>query len=210
MAKKILNLAILTTVAKELQDLCEFDPPIKTKGKTEDELKKVITEAGGQLAPEDELSEDAVFVFNELGISVGEEAAEEAEEVEEEEAPVATVAKKAVAKKAPVAAAAKEEEEEDEAPVAAKKAPAAKKAAATVKLSSEEKIAYFAPLIEEGTHTMKDLVAKSLEKFPGLSESSIRTFLVDSKNTKYNKFPKLVVADDEGKLSFAAPAKKKA
>ena len=187
MAKKVAinRVAQLTAVANELQTLCEFDPPIKTKGKSEEDLEKLITEAAAQLTEEDEVTEETAAVLAELGIEISGEA-EEAEEEEEEEVD--------------------EPEVPAEAPVKKKAAPA-KKAAPTgeakVKLSTVEKVEFFSPLIQSGKYTVKDLVAKSLEKFPTLSESSVRTFLVDSKNAKYNKFPKLVVADDEGKLSFA-------
>lgn len=187
MAKKVANrLTTLVAVADELQALCEFDPPIKTKGKSEKDLEKVIIEAASQLTEDDEVSEQAASVFQELGIQLsegGEEAAEEEEEEEEEEAP-APKAKKAAApaKKAP--------------------APAAEGASKSTKLTSQEKVEFFSPLIESGKYTAKQLLEKSLEKFPGLSESSVRTFLVDAKNPKYNKFPKLVQADEEGKLSF--------
>ena len=184
MAKKVAinRVAQLTAVANELQTLCEFDPPIKTKGKSEEDLEKLITEAAAQLTEEDEVTEETAAVLAELGIEIsGEAEEEEEEEVDEPEVPA-------------------------EAPVKKKAAPA-KKAAPTgeakVKLSTVEKVEFFSPLIQSGKYTVKDLVAKSLEKFPTLSESSVRTFLVDSKNAKYNKFPKLVVADDEGKLSFA-------
>lgn len=198
MAKKI-DLALLIVVAKELQDLCEFEPPIKTKGKSEGELKTIITQAAAQLEADDEVSEDAKLVFGALGITLGK--AEEAEEAEEEEE-----AEEAEEE------AAEEEEEEEEAPKAKKKAAAPAKDDNKVKLSTQEKIEFFSPLIESGKYTTKDLVEKSVVKFPGLSESSVRTFLVDSKNVKYNKFPNLVTADEEGHLSFAreekAPAKK--
>lgn len=199
MAKKV-DGALLATVAKELQDLCEFDPPIKTKGKTDAELKKLITDAATQLEPDDELSEDALLVFKELEIEIGAAAAEaeveeEAEETEEEA----------------------EVEEEEAAPAPKKKAAApAAKGEDKTKLTTAQKIEFFSPLIESGKYSTKDLVEKSVVKFPGLSESSVRTFLVDSKNAKYNKFPNLVVANEEGKLSFAraekeaAPAKKAA
>jgi hypothetical protein len=206
MSKKI-DLALLIVVAKELQDLCEFDPPIKTKNKSEAELKKTITQAAEQLGPDDELSEDAILVFKELGITPGASAEAEGEEEEEE-----------------IEEGGEEGEEEEaveEAPKKKAAAPAKKEKAAAPaadkgpKLSTQEKIEFFSPLIETGKYNTKELVEKSVEKFPGLSESSVRTFLVDSKNPKYNKFPNLVVADEEGKLSFArsekaAPAKKAA
>lgn len=209
--KRVIDLALLILVAKELQDLCEFDPPIKTKGKSEEDLKKSINEAATQLGPEDELSDDATFVFTELGIEVGAAPAAAAEEEEEEEEAPAPVAKKAAKKAAPAPAEEEEEEEEEAAPAPTKKdtKTAAPAGEAKVKLSSDEKIAFFSPLIESGKYSMKDLLAKSLEKFPGLSESSVRTFLVDSKNAKYNKFPRLVVQSEDGKLTFAAAAAKK-
>ena len=74
--------------------------------------------------------------------------------------------------------------------------------------SSTDKVAYFAPLIESGKYTAKELTAMALAegRFPKLTESTIRTFLTDSKNPKYNKFDRLVVKTEDGKLTFQAPA----
>ena len=178
----------LTAIGIHLQEKIGFDPPLKTKGKTEAELEKLVTEAAAQVDLEqDEVSEEIQKAMAELGIPIGGgqvTVEEEEEEEEETAAEEATVSKKAKKKATP-----------------AKKA--AENGEGKPKLSTKEKIEFFGPLIESGGYTVKDLVAKSLEKFPGLSESSVRTFLVDSKNAKYNKFPKLVQADEEGKLTFA-------
>jgi outer membrane biosynthesis protein TonB len=105
-----MKLETLIKVAQELQEICEFEPAIKTKGKSEEDLKKVIAEAAESLTPEDKLSKDAIALFKEMKITVGGGAAEEEEEEEEEEAPV----KPAKAAKTPAKAKEEEEEEEEE------------------------------------------------------------------------------------------------
>lgn len=56
------------------------------------------------------------------------------------------------------------------------------------------------PLIEKGGKTRKELKEILLDK--GITESTADVILSDSKNPKYNQFPKLVVEDKEGKYSF--------
>lgn len=67
-------------------------------------------------------------------------------------------------------------------------------------------IAFFEPLIQTGQHTAKELLeqAKASGQFDSKKESTIRTLITDSKNPKYNRFPKLVIKGEGGKLSFAA------
>lgn len=69
-------------------------------------------------------------------------------------------------------------------------------------VSTYDKVAFLGPLIESGNHTLAELTKMMLEKFPTLSESTVKTFLVDSKNPKYSKFEKLVVVTEKGKLNF--------
>lgn len=57
-------------------------------------------------------------------------------------------------------------------------------------------------LLEEGKMTQKELKQAGWAKFPEVAKSTIETVLVDSKNPKYNRFPKLVVKDEKGILSF--------
>jgi len=66
-------------------------------------------------------------------------------------------------------------------------------------------VEFFTPLIAEGKYTQKELFEKAIESknFEKLAESTIRTLLTDSKNPKYNRFSKLVVKGEGGKLSFA-------
>jgi|ERR1035437_3909631 hypothetical protein len=69
----------------------------------------------------------------------------------------------------------------------------------------KEKPAYLlflTKLLEEGKYTQKELSALACKEFPAVSKSTIETVLVDSKNKKYCRFPKLVVKDDQGILSF--------
>lgn len=74
----------------------------------------------------------------------------------------------------------------------------------TKSVSSKDKVAFFQPLISEGKYTAAELLKMAQDHFPKLTESTIRTFLTDSKNVKYNKFEKLVVVTEEKKLAFAA------
>src|SRR5690606_11426547 len=92
---------------------------------------------------------------------------------------------------------------------AAEVAAAAKVEAPAKKVTSREaKVAFFGPMFEEGNLTAKELLAKALEsgKFPKLSESTLRTMITDSKDPKYNIFPKLVVKGADGKLSYQKEA----
>lgn len=80
--------AILIATAIEVQDICEFEPAIKTDGKAEKDLIPILKEAHAELTPDDKLSEDAVAVFTFLGLI------EEVEEAEEEEEAPKKAAKK--------------------------------------------------------------------------------------------------------------------
>lgn len=74
-------------------------------------------------------------------------------------------------------------------------------------VTSAAKVAFLAPLIAEGKYSAKELSDMALAAFPKMTESTIRTFLTDAKNVKYNKFDKLVVLTAEKKLAFAEEAK---
>lgn len=74
----------------------------------------------------------------------------------------------------------------------------------TKSVSSKDKVAFFQPLIAEGKYSAAELMEMAKSHFPKLTESTIKTFLTDSKNAKYNKFEKLVVVTEEKKLAFAA------
>jgi hypothetical protein len=75
----------------------------------------------------------------------------------------------------------------------------------TKSVSSVDKVKFFQPLIAEGKYTAAELLKMAQDHFPKLTESTIRTFITDSKNPKYNKFEKLVIVDAEKKvLKFAA------
>jgi len=67
--------------------------------------------------------------------------------------------------------------------------------------ATQEKVAFFKSLIESGNYTPSELVEKGHKRFPNLTKSTILTFLIDSKNPKYNKFENLVVSNG-GKLAF--------
>ncbi len=91
----------------------------------------------------------------------------------------------------------KEVKEEEKAPEVKEKKPRAAKQSTLV-----GKIEFFTPLIRSGKYTQKELVEQGLVEYPHLVRSTLQTFLTDSKNKKYNKFPKLVVVGKDDKLSF--------
>ena len=137
-----MKIETLVKVAQELQDICEFEPAIKTKGKSEEDLKKVIAEAAEALTPEDKLSKDALAIFKEMKITVGGGAEEEEEEIEEEEEEIEEkpVAKKPAPKPAKVVKpAAEEEEEEEEKPAKKEKAEKKEKVVKEPKAKKEPK-----------------------------------------------------------------------
>jgi len=67
MSKKERKAALLS-IAAEVQKICNFDDKPPKKG-SEDEIVEWLTEGYQELEPDDKLSEDAVVVFAELGIS---------------------------------------------------------------------------------------------------------------------------------------------
>ena len=54
---------LFVEVAKEIQEVCEFEPPIRTEKKSEEELISLLREAFVELTADDELSEKAKSVF---------------------------------------------------------------------------------------------------------------------------------------------------
>lgn len=77
-----------------------------------------------------------------------------------------------------------------------------------VKVQKETALArktFLIDMIKEATFTRKQIVGAAVEKFPQIAKSTITTEMTDSKNPKYFEkagFPKLVVANEEGILSF--------
>lgn len=63
-------------------------------------------------------------------------------------------------------------------------------------------VSFLSALIEEGKMTQKEICVRAQELFPDLKPSTISTLLSDSKNPKYNKFPKLVIKSEINILSF--------
>ena len=55
---------------------------------------------------------------------------------------------------------------------------------------------------KKGKYTRKELTELAVEEFPDVAKSTIQTILTDGKNPKYNKFPKLLVEDEDGKVKF--------
>jgi hypothetical protein len=104
------------------------------------------------------------------------------------------------AKNAP-AAAPEAEVKTEPAPVV--KEPAAKKAGAPAGARAKTGVTleFLTKLVETGKHTAKEIVAKAVTELE-TKESSVATLLSDGKNVKYNKFAKLIVVGEGGKLSF--------
>jgi len=100
----------------------------------------------------------------------------------------------------PATAAAEEEEEEEEKPAA----PPKPKGQMKKKGERGEKFLFVQGLIQEGTHTRKEVVTLFLEKWPETAKATVGTLISDGKNPKYNKFPHLVVVAEDGKISFQA------
>lgn len=80
--------------------------------------------------------------------------------------------------------------------------PAGEKKAGGFKSKPEvaERKKFIEGLIEKGKFTAKDIVAKTLEKYPEVSKSSISTIVSDSKNPKYTPFARTAVQDPESKI----------
>lgn len=160
----------LISIAEEVQELCEFEPAIKTDGKSEKELIELLTEAYAELTPEDALSKDAKSVFEFLGLrEVTEEEIEDAVEVEEEEEEeVETPKKKAPAKKKAAPKKAKmevvqdeeEEEEEEQKPKAKAKAKPKKE-----KVEGQLKMALFMDQVVEGKGSFAQLAVDVTDEY---------------------------------------------
>lgn len=257
---------LLVLVAEEIQEVCPFEPPIRTEKKSEEELVALLKEAYVELTPDDEqsLSERTISVFEQLKFTKPttagskqqeEDSIEEAEVVDEsgeeeeglmqeiEGAKQLNVLKKIARtrdefkslrgtkytfdalKKAMLEIVAnleaatpaeedalKEEEEVEEAkeksemkvskPLKKEPTPSQKEKSSGKKVSLQEKIDFFIPLIRLGKYSQVELGEKGVVAFPTLSIVTIRTFLSDSKNEKYNKFPDLVVVNKKGNLEF--------
>jgi len=59
-------------------------------------------------------------------------------------------------------------------------------------------------MIEKGKFTKAELVAKVAKTYPDYKPVTLNTLLYDSKNEKYNRFPKLVAVSKEGVYGFKA------
>ncbi len=62
---------------------------------------------------------------------------------------------------------------------------------------------YLFSLIASGQYDTKTIIEKAVQKFPEKSRGAVSTYISDGKNTKYNKFSKLIIVFKDGKLSFA-------
>jgi len=66
---------------------------------------------------------------------------------------------------------------------------------------SSDPIALLSALIEKGEFTRQQIINNADNRLE-LSKSTIRTYITDGKNPKYNRFEKLVVENNDGTLSF--------
>jgi len=57
-------------------------------------------------------------------------------------------------------------------------------------------------MISEGRYTRSQIIDSIIEQYPGITKGSLQTVLTDSKNPKYNRFPKLAVEDANKIFSF--------
>ncbi len=169
---------VLIAVATELQKICEFEPAIKTKGKSEKELEKAIKEAAEALTPDDKLSAEALKLFKELKLTIGKASEPTAESEEEEEEEPAD---------APSDDAPEEEEEvEEEALAKSTRAAKAEKAEKPTKEKKEKKektgkpgvISFIVSLIEKADKKKgitKDQILEALKKeFADRNEVSMK------------------------------------
>lgn len=78
------RLNVLREAALELQEVCNFNPPFRSKGKTEEEVTKWLKEASVLLEPTDQkkISEDTEDVLTQLGVWPFAETVEPVEPVE--------------------------------------------------------------------------------------------------------------------------------
>ena len=83
------RLNVLREAALELQEVCNFNPPFRSKGKTEEEVTKWLKEASVLLEPTDQkkISEDTEDVLTQLGVWPFAETVEPVEPVEPVEEP---------------------------------------------------------------------------------------------------------------------------
>lgn len=169
----------LNEVAKELNEVMGLTPPIKTVAVKKDVLLAGIKEAAEQIDPEqDEFTDETIEALKELNLWPGKE---------EEE--------KSLPKKGKGSDKPEPKKEEKKAEV--------KKPASGTAFTLAERIEFLTPLITAGKYNRKQLIEKTLQNFPGVSESSVATTLTDGKNPKYNKFAKLITQSTEGLLSFS-------
>jgi hypothetical protein len=63
------RLNVLRETALDLQEVCKFNPPFRSKGKTEEEVINWLKEAGGLLEPTDEkeISNDSKQIMEQMG-----------------------------------------------------------------------------------------------------------------------------------------------
>ena len=70
------------------------------------------------------------------------------------------------------------------------------------RVTTAERVEYISPFVKKAKYTKKELLEMMMEKYPMVTKAANQTILTDGKNPKYNKFPKLIVQDDDGIMSF--------
>ena len=193
----------LVKAAKELNETLGLDPRIDVKKKSK-ALTALIKEAAGLIDSElDDLTDSTSSVIAEL--TKEEEPVKKEEELEEkkEEFKESEHAMKMMEEFKESEHAMKMMEEFKESEHAMKMMEdVEKKKKAGKKRKFNEKTLFLLSMIKEGKFTRKEIIEKTLEKFPSASKSSLGTLLTDSKNPKYNRFDKLVKQGKDGILSF--------
>jgi len=209
-----LTMKQLKEAAKEINDVVDPDPSIKTVGIKQAALEEAIAAVASQVIDpdEDELSADTIAVLQALGCNpfASDEAAnedndvdaddEEDEEADDDSDEEAEEVKAAPANKTKAAAMAKADK------AAAKKAagdeaPAKKREPIPRGTKTEEVRALIAEFAKKGTMTQKEVVEAIVAK--GYNKNTANTQLYMSKNPAYNKLDKLVVIGKGDTVTFA-------
>jgi len=185
MEESIMKRSELVKAAKELNETLGLEPQINIKEKSK-ALADLIKEAAELVDPElDDLTDNTLSVI--AKITKDEKTTKKEEISEKEESKESAI----VGKTVKVAARKKNVNEKN-----------TDKKSIPKKRKFGEKTLFLLSLIEEGRFTRKEIIEKTLKKFPSASKSSLGTFLTDSKNPKYNKFDSLVKQGKNGILSF--------
>ena len=183
----------LKSVAQDINEKVDPDPNIPVSGAKKADLEKSIKAIAEQviIPEEDDLSDESKAVMDELGCNPWAEAGAEAESQEEEKQEEET------AKAEPEES--KEQEKSEESGKDKKKDINVN----TPKQNTTGKSAtqLVKEMIQTGENTRKDVIDSLVEL--GYKKTTPSTIISDAMSEKYQKFEKLVVKDENGKLVFA-------